>query len=210
MENKNLNSPQLLWLPLLMVIITLTNNFSIATSTITPFKPAVAAAPTLSRTEQVVYTVEPGDSWAKVAVLYKVNLSDLKSWNRELTGKVLCPGDKILVKRIEYPSVEGLASWYGPGFHGQNMANGQVYDMNDIVVAHRSLPLGRKVLITNLENGKSIIAPVLDRGPYVKNSRGEYTREIDLSYGVAKELDTIKKGVVLARVEPLEEPWPAE
>jgi len=58
-----------------------------------------------------------------------------------------------------------MASWYGPGFNGRKMANGQIYDMNDISVAHRTLPFGTKLRITNLMNGKSIIAPVLDRGP---------------------------------------------
>ena len=115
-----------------------------------------------------------------------------------------------MIKQVDYEPVEGLASWYGPNFHGKNMANGEVYNMHDIVVAHRTLPLGRKVVITNLENGRSIIAPVLDRGPYVKDSQGNYTREIDLSYAVAKELGTIKKGVVSTRIEPINEPLPRD
>jgi rare lipoprotein A (peptidoglycan hydrolase) len=156
--------------------------------------------------EQIVYTVKPGDSLNRIADNYKVLLSDLKAWN-DITSEVyLHPGDALIVKHVEYEAREGLASWYGPNFHGRNMANTEVFDMHDIVVAHRTLPLGRMVRVTNLENGRSIIAPVLDRGPYVKDASGSYTREIDLSYGVAKELGTIERGVVRALVEPINEP----
>jgi rare lipoprotein A (peptidoglycan hydrolase) len=156
--------------------------------------------------EEIVYTVKSGDSLCKIADHYKVLLSDLVSWNNINANTRLHPGDTIIVKRVDYEAREGLASWYGPNFHGKHMANTEVYNMYDIVVAHRTLPLGREVKITNLENGRSIIAPVLDRGPYVKNANGEYTREIDLSYAVAQELGTIQKGVVRALIEPINEP----
>lgn len=162
------------------------------------------------RPQKIVYTVKPGDSLHRIANKYKVHVYQVRAWNDLGNTSLLRPGQKITIHQVDYEARDGLASWYGPGFHGQNMANTEVYNMYDIVVAHRTLPLGRKVKITNLDNGKSIIAPVLDRGPYVKNSQGEYTREIDLSYGVALALGTIKKGVVPARIEPLDEPLPLD
>lgn len=158
--------------------------------------------------EQVVYTVKPGDSLYRIADKYNVHLYQVKDWNNLTNSSTLHPGDEITIKYVEYPPYEGMASWYGPNFDGKPMANGQIYDMNQILVAHRTLPLGTKVKVTNLDNGKSIIAPVLDRGPYVKNSKGEYTRDIDLSYGVALALGTIQKGVVPAKIEPINEPLP--
>lgn len=161
-----------------------------------------------SAPKEIIHIVRPGDSLCRIATKYKVHLWQIRAWNDMNTGTLLHPGQEIVVKEINYDTYEGLASWYGPNFHGKNMANGQVYDMYDIVVAHRTLPLGRKVKITNLDNGKSIIAPVLDRGPYVKNDQGEYTREIDLSYGVALALGTVPKGVVPTRIEPIDETLP--
>ncbi|MCD4761658.1 septal ring lytic transglycosylase RlpA family protein [bacterium] len=155
---------------------------------------------------EIIYVVKKGDSVFQIAQKYKVHRYQLRAWNNLDTSNYIYPGQKLIIKQVDYEPVEGLASWYGPNFHGKNMANGEIYDMNDIVVAHRTLPLGRKVVITNLENGRSIVAPVLDRGPYVVDSQGNYTREIDLSYAVAQKLGTIKKGVVSARIEPINEP----
>ena len=162
------------------------------------------------RPTEIVYVVKKGDSLYRIATKYKVHLWQIRQWNNLNYNSCLQPGQQLIIKQVDYPAVEGLASWYGPGFHGQNMANNQVYDMYSIVVAHRTLPLGRKVKVTNLDNGKSIVAPVLDRGPYVKNYKGEYTREIDLSYGVALELGTIAKGVVPAKIEPINEALPLD
>jgi rare lipoprotein A (peptidoglycan hydrolase) len=114
------------------------------------------------------------------------------------------PAMEVKIKKSKFSTREGLASWYGPGFNGRKMANGDIYDMNDISVAHRTLPFGTKLKITNLTNGKSLIAPVLDRGPYVKNSKGQFTREVDLSSAAADALDTKHSGVVRVKIEPLD------
>ncbi len=159
---------------------------------------------------EIIYTVQKGDSVFRIAQKYKVHRYQLRAWNNIDISNYIYPGQHLIIKQVDYEPMEGLASWYGPNFHGRNMANGEVYDMHAIVVAHRTLPLGQKVLITNLENGRSIVAPVLDRGPYVKDSQGNYTREIDLSYAVAQKLGTIKKGVVSARIEPINEPLPQD
>ena len=76
------------------------------------------------------------------------------------------------------------------------------YNQNKILVAHRHYPFGTKLKITNLENGKSVVAPVLDRGPYTMKG-GKYNREIDLSLGAAKALGAVEKGVIPVRIEPL-------
>lgn len=161
---------------------------------------------TVPEPSQIIHIVKPGESVFRIAQNYKVHRYQIRAWNNISSSNNIRPGQKLIIKQVDYPAVEGRASWYGPNFHGRNMANGEVYDMYDIVVAHRTLPLGRLVKVTNLENGKFIIAPVLDRGPYVTNSSGVYTREIDLSYAVARELGTISRGVVNARIEPIHEP----
>jgi peptidoglycan lytic transglycosylase len=103
--------------------------------------------------------------------------------------------------RTYYPShdpayrAEGIASWYGADFHGRQTANGEVYDMNAISAAHPTMPLPSYARVTNLENGRSIIVRVNDRGPYAKG------RIIDLSTGTAKALGTFGQGLAPVRVE---------
>lgn len=101
--------------------------------------------------------------------------------------------------REDYGYVEtGMASWYGDDFHNKRTANGETYDMRAVTAAHRTLPLPSIVRVTNLENGRSIIARVNDRGPYVKN------RIIDLSEKGAELLGYKNKGVTKVKVEVLE------
>ena len=101
--------------------------------------------------------------------------------------------------REDYNYVEtGMASWYGKDFHNKRTANGEKYDMRAITAAHRTLPLPSIVRVTNLENGKSIIARVNDRGPYVKN------RIIDLSEKGAELLGYKMQGTARVKVEIME------
>jgi rare lipoprotein A len=88
----------------------------------------------------------------------------------------------------------GIASWYGPRFHGKTTASGQIYDMYGMTAAHRKLPLGTVVCIENTLNGKNVIVTINDRGPYVDG------RIIDVSYGVAQKLDMVEKGLVPVKV----------
>jgi rare lipoprotein A len=90
---------------------------------------------------------------------------------------------------------EGVASWYGPDFHGRLTANGEVYDMHGISAAHPTMPLPSYARVTNLANGKSIVVRVNDRGPFV------HDRVIDLSIGTAKALGSYDKGLARVRVE---------
>ncbi|MBP6750339.1 MAG: septal ring lytic transglycosylase RlpA family protein, partial [Xanthomonadaceae bacterium] len=92
---------------------------------------------------------------------------------------------------------EGLASFYGKKFHGRLTSNQEVYDMNTFSAAHRSLPLPSYVRVTNLDNGKSVVVRVNDRGPFHSG------RIIDLSYAAAVKLDFIRKGTTRVEVRAL-------
>ena len=90
---------------------------------------------------------------------------------------------------------EGIASWYGIPFHGRRASNGEVYDMNKLTAAHRTLPFETVVRVTNLSNGKATVVRITDRGPFVDN------RIIDLSMAAAREIDSVGTGVVPVRLE---------
>lgn len=92
----------------------------------------------------------------------------------------------------------GVASWYGPGFHGRRTANGEVYDQYGLTAAHRTLPHGTWVEVTNLANDRSVRVRINDRGPYVDD------RVIDLSYTAAQRLDMVRSGIAPVRVEVVE------
>lgn len=93
----------------------------------------------------------------------------------------------------------GLASWYGPEFHEKITSSKEIYNMHDMTAAHRTLPFGTYVIVTNLVNGKSVVARINDRGPFIKG------RIIDLSFAAAKILDMIGEGVVQVKIEVLQD-----
>ena len=95
------------------------------------------------------------------------------------------------------PFEVGIASWYGPGFHGHQTASGVKYDQNLMTAAHKTLPLGTVVRVTNLSNDKQVEVCINDRGPYVKG------RVIDLSAGAARALEMKHQGIARVRVEVL-------
>jgi rare lipoprotein A len=92
----------------------------------------------------------------------------------------------------------GVASWYGPTFHGLNTSSGEPYDMYGMTAAHKTLPLPTYARVTNLRNGRSCVVRINDRGPFVAN------RLIDLSYTAAAKLDMIREGTTLVEVRALE------
>jgi len=94
--------------------------------------------------------------------------------------------------------LEGLASYYAEEFNGRLTANGETFDMNALTAAHRSFPFGTLLRITNVENGKSVVVRVNDRGPFVEG------RIIDLSLGAAKAVDMIQHGTALVKIDILE------
>ena len=91
----------------------------------------------------------------------------------------------------------GIASWYGPNFHGKKTSNGEVYDMHKFTSAHKTLPMNTMVKVTNLSNQKSITVRINDRGPFVKD------RIIDLSFAGAKALDVYDHGTTQVELEIL-------
>src|SRR5437773_10240357 len=91
----------------------------------------------------------------------------------------------------------GVASWYGPGFHGNRTANGEIYDQYELTAAHPSLPLGTRVMVTNLSNGRSVDVRINDRGPFVDG------RAIDLSYAAARTIALVGPGTGRVRIEVL-------
>jgi rare lipoprotein A len=96
----------------------------------------------------------------------------------------------------------GVASWYGPGFHKVRTSTGEPYDMYGMTAAHKTLPLPAYVRVTNLQNGRSIVVRVNDRGPFVGN------RIIDLSYTAAAKLDMLRNGTALVEVRALDPSTP--
>ncbi len=95
-------------------------------------------------------------------------------------------------------TLEGVASYYADDFHGKLTSNGEVFDMHGLTAAHRTLPFDSVVRVANLENNKSVVLRINDRGPFVDG------RIIDLSLGAAKELDMVQKGTARVRIEVLE------
>lgn len=93
--------------------------------------------------------------------------------------------------------ISGVASWYGPGFHGRKTASGERYNMDALTAAHKSLPFGTRVRVTNRNNGKSVVVKINDRGPYVGG------RVIDLSRGAARTIGMIGSGTAKVTVEIL-------
>ena len=94
----------------------------------------------------------------------------------------------------------GTASWYGRDFHGRTTASGDPFDMYGVSAAHRTLPLGTVLRVTNLDNFKTITVKVNDRGPFVRS------RILDLSYGAARELGAVLQGSVHVKIEAVETP----
>ena len=94
-------------------------------------------------------------------------------------------------------SQTGVASYYGKGLHGSRTASGERHNRHEMVAAHRSLPFGTKVKVTNLNNGKEVIVKINDRGPFTKG------RVIDLSYGAFSKIENPGKGITKVKLEVL-------
>ena len=104
-------------------------------------------------------------------------------------------GRKTSPKRTAKHALNGTASWYGPGFHGKKTASGEIYDQTKLTAAHKTLPLGTKARVTNLDNGSAVEVEINDRGPFVDG------RIIDLSRAAAGALGFIESGTAPVRVE---------
>jgi hypothetical protein len=119
------------------------------------------------------------------------------SGNRERAWENLSlPEDGAAVPSGSFRTT-GRASWYGPRFDGEPTASGETFDMNALTAAHRTLPLGCRVLVHNLENDRRVVVKINDRGPYVQG------RDIDLSYGAARQLGMVPDGLARVEITPL-------
>jgi len=107
-----------------------------------------------------------------------------------INGKTYHPVKKVAVGH----SQDGIASWYGPGFHGRKTASGEVYDMYALTAAHSTLPLNTIVRVTNLKNKKDVVVRINDRGPFVGD------RVLDLSLAAARTLGVVGPGTAPVRV----------
>jgi rare lipoprotein A len=142
-----------------------------------------SAAEKFSRTEKTQQRIAEDAEIAKGGGHYKLG----KPY--AVNGRTYTPSEEPNYR------VEGIASWYGPDFHGRLTANGELYNMNGYSAAHPTLPLPSYARVTNLNNGKSIIVRVNNRGPFVHN------RLVDVSVGTARALDFYGRGVTRVRLE---------
>ena len=129
---------------------------------------------------------------------YKNSTENLNSTKDTLTIIDTLKQSKIENKEITNErSIANIVkvSWYGDQFHGRRTANGERFDMNKLSAAHKNLPFGTKVKITNVINGKSVVVVINDRGPYVKN------REFDLSKAAFKQINSSCAGVIKVTYE---------
>jgi rare lipoprotein A len=113
---------------------------------------------------------------------------------------------KVTVSKDAQPSFSNIdfddmgtmtASWYGPRFHGKTTANGESFNQMALTAAHKTLPFGTVIKVTNLRNGKSVLARINDRGPFIDG------RDLDLSKGTAQALGMTNRGVIHVKVQQL-------
>lgn len=112
----------------------------------------------------------------------------------EVAGRRSRKKQAIALGPIQF-QVNGWASWYGPGFHGNQSASGEIFDQNAMTAAHRTLPFGTQVMVTNLDNGQSVLVRINDRGPFYGN------RVIDLSAAAARVLGLMNTGIAPVRLD---------
>ena len=121
---------------------------------------------------------------------------------QKLSSRSSAPAQLSTRRKINQPEVVstslGEASWYGPGFFGNLTANGETYRPGTMTAAHRTLPFGTRVRVTNLWNGRMAVVRINDRGPYVG------ARVIDLGHGAAQRLGLVSSGIAQVRLEVLQ------
>jgi rare lipoprotein A len=128
-----------------------------------------------------------------------INLGDTSAFENNSAKVVISKDAEPVVEPISFEKIGIMkASWYGPRFHGKQTANGESYNQMALTAAHKTLPFGTLLRVTNLKNGESVIVRINDRGPYIEG------RDLDLSKGTAQSLGMIKRGVVKVKVERLQ------
>jgi rare lipoprotein A len=150
----------------------------------------------------IEYVVQPGDSLSKIGRNYKIDPHKIAKANALDRPDLIFPGQKLLIPSETEGKMQPIslkkgivASWYGEEHQNKATASGQPFDMNKNTLAHRTLPFGTRVRLTNPENGKTVEGVINDRGP------SKASRDIDVSYAMAKELGFIRKGVTRLEIE---------
>lgn len=170
------------------------------------------------------YIVQKGDNLWKIGKLYKINPYQIARDNRLSNPDLIRIGQKLIInpssaqatqtvqatqtaqtartaRTFEPPQSEAggevTASWYGAEYHNKKTASGQIFDMNKNTLAHKTLPMGTKVRLSNPDNGKVAEGIVNDRGPYIKG------RDVDVSYEMARQLGFVQKGVTKLLMEKI-------
>jgi len=156
------------------VLVSLDKNTVLPDTTRNQGKDALQIA---NRLRRVIGNAEPLTSIAKVSQPSLNQIINAPSMGRQVRG--------------------GMASWYGPGFHGRRTANGERYNQNGYTAAHKSLPFGTRVRVTNLRNGQSVMVRINDRGPFIRG------RVIDLSAGAARVIGVHGSGTAPVQLEIL-------
>lgn len=164
--------------------------FFLASCNHKPARVAVAPAPPVDQAEQPV----PEGTPPAIAAEKQANPPETPP-----SPEVEISGDN---KPVQVET--GIASWYGAPYHNRRGSNGEVYDMNAMTAAHRTLPLGSIARVTNLDSHKSAVVRITDRGPFIEG------RIIDLSQAAAKQIGLVQKGTGRVRVEVLKTPHPIE
>ena len=136
---------------------------------------------------------EPESSDLAIREVQPIQVQDQQPGNPLVPTQPIASSSNLQVRSVS----TGQASWYGPGFYGGRTANGDVLRPGDFTAAHRSLPFGTKVRVTNLWNGRSAVVRINDRGPFVGH------RLIDLGPGAASHLGLVASGVASVRLEVL-------
>lgn len=146
----------------------------------------------LNQLNSLTVTKTSGDKVIRETVQAKIEIPEEQNIVEKL--------NTVASNAVRKFSQTGVASWYGRQFHGRKTASGEVFDMNALTAAHRTLPLNCYVRVTNEKNGKSVIVKINDRGPFHGN------RVLDLSYGAAKKLGIVDSGTAKVKIERVEGP----
>ena len=126
-------------------------------------------------------------------------LPSISSKKKKSKSKAIFIDPKTVNTNVKHKKrMVGISSFYAEDFHGKLTANGEIYDMYGLTAAHKTLPLNTVARVTNLENGKSLILRINDRGPYIQG------RMLDCSYGAAKKLDFVQQGKTKVQVDVIE------
>ena len=151
-------------------------------------KPSLLADPV-----EASQSYEPESSDLAIREVQPIQVQDQQPGNPLVPSQPIASSSDLQVRSVS----TGQASWYGPGFYGGRTANGDVLRPGDFTAAHRSLPFGTKVRVTNLWNGRVAVVRINDRGPFVGH------RLIDLGPGAASHLGLVASGVASVRLEVL-------